>query len=238
MLALSLSAETMGGQLFKGHNFVCLAMVAILPSSLAGQEAGAAMLHASGQVSLNTQPAHPSSAIFPGALIETHSDTLDVATITANGFTVAIAPSTIVSFEGNELVLDHGTLQVNTASQLKVQVGCLTIVPVTVGWTDFDIANIGGKVTVAARKLQVVIEAHSANPLPSKRNAQAGRTIINEGEQVTREEKCALAQKAVPEARDAILNSPWAKAIGGSAASGLLTWVVLRGDDPASPSVP
>jgi hypothetical protein len=43
---------------------------------------------------------------------------------------------------------------------------------------------------------------------------------------------------AAPAAGGGILNSPLAIGIGGAAVIGVTTWVLVRNDNPASPSVP
>jgi hypothetical protein len=53
-----------------------------------------------------------------------------VAKIDADGSTVTVQPETVLQFRDNEIVLDHGSLQMDTSRGLKVHVNCLTVVPV------------------------------------------------------------------------------------------------------------
>jgi hypothetical protein len=103
-------------------------MVAILPPSLAAQEASAIMRSNGIGVLVNKQSAPSSTALFSGDLIETQPES--VARIEASGSTADINPGTIVQFQVDELVLEHGSLSVNTSHGLRVHVGCVIVVPV------------------------------------------------------------------------------------------------------------
>ena len=93
---------------------------------------------------------------------------------------------------------------------------------------------------MAALKNDVNFDSRSANPQPAKQSANAGRVSVREGEQKSREEKCAAAnvKAARAPAQDGILDSPYS--IGAAfGAAGVLTCVALcHGDDPISPSSP
>ena len=78
-------------------------------------------------------------------------------------------------------------------------------------------------------------------PIPSPTLAQ--------GQEVARDENAQTSDGgggkrrkqqagAVPGAGGGILNSPYAIAVGGAAVIGLTTWVLLKNDEPASPSKP
>ena len=73
---------------------------------------------------LNGKPAPNSSAIFPHDLVQTRKES--TAKIDVDGSTVTIQPGTMVQFEGDELFLDHGSLQVNSARGMRVRVNCMT----------------------------------------------------------------------------------------------------------------
>ncbi|MGA8700903.1 MAG: hypothetical protein WB625_04595, partial [Candidatus Sulfotelmatobacter sp.] len=91
------------------RKLVCGVMIVILPTSLMAQNSARAMLHDDGGVWLNGSPAPNSSAIFLHDLVQTQKG--NWAKIDADGSTVTVQPETIVQFEGDELVLDHGSLQ-------------------------------------------------------------------------------------------------------------------------------
>ena len=164
-------------------------MIAILPVSLFGQDNASAMLRSNGiGVSVNKASVPASIALFPKDLVETQKQS--VARIEASGSTADISPETIVQFNGDELVLEHGSLSVNTSRGVRVRVGCLTVTPVNdAAWTHYDVTDLDGKVTVSSLKLDVYIDARSrtcsrpSNPLvptvPSCARASGSRAKRN-----------------------------------------------------------
>ena len=211
----------------------------ILPVSLLADDTGAAMLRSNGKVLLNGNNAPVSSALFPDDLIQTPKDV--GARIEATGSTADINPETVVQFEGNELSLDHGSLSVSTSRGMRVRVGCLTITPANPGLTQYDVTDIDGKVTVAARKNDVNIDESGANPHQAKQAGHTSRVTVREGEQKSREEKCGAAEIRQPSniaGQGAIMNSPWVKGAGLAIIGGVTCWALCRGDEPVSPSHP
>jgi hypothetical protein len=211
-------------------------VIVVLPVWLTAQSSGGAMLHSEGGVWLNGNPAPNSSAIFPHDLVQTQKD--NHAKIDAEGWTVTVLPDTIVQFEGDELVLDHGGLQVSTSRGMRVRVNCLTVIPVTQEWTRYDVMDVDGKVRVVANERDVNIHYQGAAARRSKAAVSADVTV-RQGEQVTRDERCGAAARPaeVINAKGAILNSTWAKVAGGAALVSLCV-LVCRGDDPISPYKP
>ena len=219
------------------RNLVCGMMIVILPASLIAQDSGRAMLHSEGGALLNGNPAPNSTAIFSHDWIQTqHSGP---AKIDADGATVTIQPDTVVQFEGDEIVLDHGSVQLNTSRAMAVQVNCITVVPVKPEWTLYDVVAAEGKLIVAARRNEVKIRYQD----PAGRHGRPARfsdVTVHAGEQITRVEECGKPPRpgGAVAADGAILNSPIAK-VAGLAVIGILTCFALcRGDDPVSPSKP
>jgi hypothetical protein len=219
------------------RNFVCGVMMLVLPASLIAQATGGAMLHSDGGVWLNGNPAPNSSAIFPHDVVQTQKE--NKAKIDADGSTATVQPDTIVQFEGEQLVLDHGSLQVNTSRAMSVRVNCMTVIPLTQDWTRYDVIDVDGKIHVLAHENNVRIHYQG---VAARRSKAAGFSdvTLHQGEEATREERCGAAAKPaeVVNAKGAILNSVWAKG-AGLAAIGILTcWALCRGDDPISPYIP
>jgi hypothetical protein len=215
-------------------------MIAILPVSLFGQD-NAAMLRSNGVgVSVNKASVPASIALFPKDLVETQKQS--VARLEATGSSADISPETIVQFDGDELVLDHGSLSVNTSRGLRVRVGCLTVTPVNdAEWTHYDVTDLDGKVTVSALKLDVYINARSRNPQQAKQSSHSNRVIVREGERKSREEKCGAAYLDNIDgiaAKGAILNSPWAVGAGAIGVGVLMCFGLCHDDDPMSPTKP
>jgi ferric-dicitrate binding protein FerR (iron transport regulator) len=223
--------------LLKSRNFICVFMIAILPASVAADDTAAAILQGNG-VLLNGRPAPPSAALFPRDTVETQPKM--VARIELTGSAIDINPETLIDFEGDEIVLEHGSVSVNTSRTFKVRVGCLVVTPVNPMWTRYDVTDVDGKVTVAALKSDVNIDSRSGNVQLAKRSANAGRVSVHEGEKKSREEKCGAAEVKSPTvaARDGVMNSPYAVGAALGVVGGLTCWALCRDDDPISPSTP
>lgn len=218
------------------RKLVCGVMIVIVPTSLMAQDSDRAMLHSDGGVWLNGIPAPSSAAIFPHDLVQTQKESK--AKIDAEGSAATVQPDTIVQFDGDELFLDHGGLQVNTSRGLRVRVNCLTVIPLTQDWTRYDVIDVDGKMLVVAYQNDVKIHYQGGAARRSKSAAFAD-VVVHQGEQVTREERCGAPPRPaeVVDANGAFLNSAWAKA-GGALALGLICLGVCHGDDPVSPSKP
>ena len=219
------------------RKLVCGAMLVILPASMLAQDFGRAMLHSDGSARLNGKPAPLTSAIFLHDFVQTPKQS--TARIDIDGSTVTIQPDTIVQFEEDELVLDHGTLQVNSARGMKVRVNCMTVVPLTQEWTRYDVIDADGKVLVVAHENDVRIHYRRAAAQRTK-DAGSSDVTVHRGEQVIRSERCDPRFKpAQPlHADGAILNSPWALGAGIVAVGVLTCFALCRDPGPVSPDKP
>ncbi len=215
-------------------------MIVILPISLMGDDSAAAILRSNGNVLVKGNLVPASIALFPNDNIETRGQA--GARIEATGSSAEIGPESVLQFEDDELVLEHGSLSVNTSRGLRVRVGCVTITPVNrAEWTYFDVADRDGKITVSALKNDVYIDARSRNPQRAKRPAESSRVIVREGERKSREEKCGAGifrPGATPVAIGAMMDSPWAIGVGIVGIGALTCFAFCRGDNPISPSAP
>jgi hypothetical protein len=216
-------------------------MVVILPVSVLADDNAAAMLRSKGTgVLINKNPAPSSTALFPNSLIETQKDA--VARIEASGSTAEINAETMVQFNGDELVLDHGTVSVNTSRGLRVRVGCLTIRPVNnTEWTHYDVTDVDGKVTVSALKNDASIDSQSSAAQQTKQSVRSNRVIVHEGEQKSREEKCGgadMRKTGSIAGKDGILNSTLVQRAGFAITGALICLGLCHNDDPISPSGP
>ena len=221
------------------HSVVVFVIVSFPLSSFAQDSGGAILRSSGGGVFVNGSAAPPSTAIFINDLLETKKGAL--ARIQATGSSVEINSETMVQFEGDELVLDHGTLSVNTSRGLKVRVGCVTVTPVNPSdWTQYEVMDLDGKVTVHSFKSDVYIDSRSKNPQDVKKPSHSTRDLVRETEQKSREEKCGggyLKADARP-GLGAWMNSTTAKIVGG-AMVGTVACIGLCGDDdPISPHKP
>lgn len=215
-------------------------MVIVLPASLLSQNPDAAMLHASGAAQINRSPAPPSAAIFPDDLLETGRD--GAAKIDASGSTAVMSSDTLLQFEGNDLFLEHGTVQVTTSTQMTVRVGCLTAIPVIAGWTQYEVTDVNGKVTVSARKSDVNIDRRKSRSEVKhevkSEEERSDRVSVREGQQATREEKCGAAIRP-PDyvaGKFGLLDTWEAKVTGGILVGAIACLGLCYGDDPVSPA--
>jgi hypothetical protein len=222
--------------LLEWRNLVLGAMIVILPISLLAQESAGAILHNDGGVWLNENPAPNSSAIFLHDLVRTEKG--NSARIDADGSTVTVEPETIVQFEGDELILEHGSLQVNTWRGMRVRVNCVTVSPPAQEWARYDVTDVDGKVLVLAHQNDVKI--HYSGPATWRsKHIELTDVTVYQGGQATHEDQCGEAPKpAVPNGSPGILNSTWAKGVGITAIGVITCWALCRGDNPVSPSKP
>lgn len=190
-------------------------------------------------VNKNGVPA--SIALMRNDLIETQRGS--ATRIEATGSTADVDSETMVQFGPEELALDHGHVSVNTSRGLRVRVGCVTITPVNShDWTQYDVVDRDGKVTVSALKSDVYLDARSNNLEQVKKSAQSDRLIVRETDQKSRNENCGAAQMprgtGAGAAGGALLNNPWV--IGGAAAAAVAGVCIgfCRTEDPVSPFRP
>jgi hypothetical protein len=214
-------------------------MAVILSVSLAAQDVVGAMLQSKGVgVTVNHNNAPASIALFPNDLVETPKSA--AARIEITGSTADINAETMVEFGTTELVLDHGSLSVHTSRGLKVRVGCLTVTPVNDAvWTQYDVVDVDGKVTVRANQNDVYINAHSKNPQEIKQPEHSSRTIVKQGEEKSREEKCGGGYFPPTSTPGPVLDSPWAVGIGFGIVIGITCYALCRTNtNPVSPACP
>jgi hypothetical protein len=216
------------------RKLVCGVMIVVVPVSVVGQVTDRAMLHSDGGTWLNGSPAPESSAIFMDALVQTPKD--HSAKIDAEGSAATVLPETIVQFEGDELVLDHGGLQVTTGRQMRVRVGCITVTPINAAWTQYDVTDVDGKVKVVAYKNDVKIHSQG-DPLRKSKQGESSDAIVRESEHATRDEKCGAGIKP-PDGDKPILDSLGAKIAGALIVAGLICYGVCHTSNPISPTKP
>lgn len=139
---------------------VCGVMVVVLPMSLMAQDSARAMLRNKEGAWVNGNPAPKSLTICMHDSVQTEKE--NKARIDADGSTVTVAPETIVQFEGDLLILEHGSLQVNTWPGMRVRVNCVTVSPPAQEWARYDVTDVDGTVLVLAHQNDVKI--HYSGP--------------------------------------------------------------------------
>ena len=216
-------------------------MVMIFAAALFAAEQPAAMLYSHGAALLNGNSIARSAAIFSGDLVQTQADS--VANINAPGSSVLVLNESLVQYEGSTLKLEHGGVTISTSKLLATRAGDVTVAPSASVWTEFEVRDVDGTVQIAARKGDLTI------------SDATGTTILAQGQQTTREasdsqvdnhdspdnkkkKKKKAAAGAIAPAAGGALNSPVAVGIGAGVILGVTAWVLIQGDQPASPSKP
>jgi hypothetical protein len=212
-------------------------MIVLFPLRLVAGDTTAALVHGKGGVWVNGAEATDSTSIFPGDLVETRPGF--VANLDAEGSSVLIQSESIVKFQGNFLVLEHGSVSVGTSTSFSVHVNCIKVEPVNTGRTQYDVTDTTGTVQVDAKKSDVNITQTGGLQKTSKQSAVLASAIVREGEEAKRNESaaCGAAERA-PVAGHS--NAKWIE-IGGGAAGAVALCLVFCKSSPTtsvSPSDP
>jgi hypothetical protein len=143
-----------------------------------------------------------------------------------------------VQFQGLELALDHGLLQLDTSREMKVLIGCITITPVNSDQTQYTVTDLDGKVKISAVKSDVKVHLHSG--LHRTKQSASSDFIVHEGEQKSHGEHCggylprpADGASVVP----GVLDSTAAKITGVGLIALTCIWI-CQGPEPVSPWKP
>ena len=225
----------MGMSAFRG--LVSCVLIILFPGSLFAADSNAAMLYTNGAAWVNgTHVPRSSSAIFSGDLLQTRSDS--VANINEPGSSITVLSDSLVQFQGASVDIQHGGVTVSTSKGIAATAGDVKVTPASSTLTEFNVSDVDGTVRIAARKGDVTISD--------------GKDVVTlvQGQDTTRDEASATPDKdnkkknkrrqagAVPAAGGGIMNSPYAVGIGAAAVAGVATWVLIKNDEPASPTKP
>jgi hypothetical protein len=215
---------------------VCGVLLLLFPASLFAADS-AAMLYTTGNAWVNgTWVPRASSAIFIGDLLQTRSDT--VANINSAGSSITVHSDSLVQFEGSSLKIEHGGITVSTSKSVAATAGDVKVTPAADSWTEFNVTDVDGTVRIAARKGDLTI-SDGKETLTLAKGQETTRDESSDQSADSKDKKNKKrATGAVPAAGGGILNSPVAIGIGAGAIVGVTTWVLIKNDNPASPSNP
>jgi hypothetical protein len=211
-------------------------LVFLIPGSLFGADSNAAMLYTNGAAWVNgAHVPRASSAIFSGDLLQTRSDS--VANINEAGSSITVLSDSLVQFDVSSVKIEHGGVTVSTSKGVGTTSGDVKVTPASFAWTEFNVSDVDGMVKIAARKGDLTIDD--------------GNSVVTlqQGQETTRDEQSPDNSKkkdkkkrdqtgAAPAAGGGILNSPYAIAAGGAVIAGITTWVLVKSNNPASPTQP
>jgi len=216
------------------RKMVSCVLLLFFPLSMFAADSGAAMLYTDGATWLNGGRVPRSSAIFSGDLVQTRPGS--VANINAPGSAITVLSDSLVQFEGTSLKVEHGGVTVSTSKGVGTTAGEVKVMPASNAWTEFNVTDVDGTVRIAARKGDLSI------------TDGAGTVTLAQGQETTRDETSDQSDKkkkdkkrgvgAAPAAGGGVLDSPWAIGIGAAAVAGVATWVLVKSDNPVSPSSP
>jgi hypothetical protein len=226
----------MGESAFR--RLVCCVLVISFPALMYAADNSAAMLYTNGTAWVNgAHVPRVSSSIFSGDLLQTPADS--VANINSPGSTITVFSDSLVQFEGSSLRIDHGRVTVATSKGVGTTVGDVRILPLSSSWTEFNVIDVDGTVRIAARKGDLSVSDGT------------GTVTLAQGQETTREESSSQSESdkskkknkkraagAAPAASGGALNSPLAVGIGAGAIVGVTAWVLIKNDEPVSPSKP
>ena len=214
------------------RKIACRIMIFVVPVSLWAADSDPAMLFAKGTAWINGSTVPRTSAVFPGDLVQTRSDS--IANINASGSNVVIMADSLVKFEGPAVSLEHGGVTVMTSKGMTTRAGEVTVVPVSNGWTEFEVKqDSDGTVQVVAQKGDVnVSDGSSTSKVP-----QGQQTTVDDS-QAKKKKKKRKEGGAAAAASGGVLDSPIVIYGGSAAVGGLLTWVLVQGGSPVSATQP
>lgn len=203
------------------------AMLALFPMSVFAANTNAAMLYAKGTTWVNGGQVADSSAVFPGDLVQTKADSM--ANINASGSNVMVLADSLVTFNGDDVSIDHGAVSVKTARGMHTTADDVTVTPLSNSATEFNVSKADGKIKIMALKGGVSISDGSGTT-----------ATLSQGQETTRDVQIKKRRRggAAPAAGGGILDSPVAVAVGAAAIGGLITWVALQSPNPTSPMQP
>ena len=148
-------------------------MLVIVPAALFAADSDLAMLYSNGVTRLNGYDLPKSSAIFSGDMVQTAVGS--VAKINATGSSLLVLSDSRVQFEGNAVKLEQGGVTVSTSKLMATRAGEVAVFPSASVWTQFDVTEADGKLRIAARKGDLII------------NDPAGATLLAQGQETTRD---------------------------------------------------
>jgi hypothetical protein len=228
----------MGRSAFRG--MVSCVLMILFPASLFAADSNAAMLYINNNGAAWVNGAHvprASSAIFLGDLLQTRSDS--VANINQPGSSITVLSDSLVQFQGASVDIQHGGVSVSTSKGIAATAGDVKVTPASNAWTEFNVTDVDGTVRIAARKGDLTVsDGKDVFQLP-----QGGDKTLDESNPAADKDNKKKKNKkrpggAVPGAAGGIMNSPYVIGAGGAAIVGVTTWVLIKNDNPASPTRP
>jgi len=221
------------------RGMVSCVLLILFPGSLLAADSNAAMLYVNTNGAAWVNGAHvprSSSAIFSGDLLQTRFDS--VATINEPGSSITVLAGSLVQFQGASVDIQHGGVTVSTSKGIAATAGDVKVTPASDAWTEFNVTDVDGTVRIFARKGDLSIsDGKDVVTLPQGQETtrdESNPAVDNNKKKKNRKQQGG----AVPAAGGGIMNSPYVVGIGAGAVIGVTTWVLVKSDNPASPTKP
>jgi len=228
----------MGRSAFR--KMVSCVLIFLFPLGLWAADSSAAMLYTNGAAWVNgAHVPRPSSSIFSGDLLQTRSDS--VANINQPGSSITVLSDSLVQFEGTSVNIEHGGVTVSTSRGTATTAGDVKVSPASNSWTEFNVVDVDGTVRISARKgdLTITDGKEVATLAQGQETTRAESSGDNDQDNNNTKGKKKKRQSGAPAAAGGgIMNSPIAIGIGAGAVAGITTWVLIKNDNPASPTKP
>lgn len=221
------------------RGLVSCVLVILFPVFVFSADSSPAMLYTNGAAWINgAHVPRPSLAIFAGDLLQTRSDS--VVNINEAGSSVAVLGDSMVTFEGTSVRIDHGGVKVSTSKQMATSAGDVKVTPASNAWTEFNVTDTNGSVKIVAVKGDLTLtDGQQTATLAQGQQTTRDDTAPQSSDTTHKIGKKQKQQSGAPAAANGgLLNMPLAVGIGGAAAIGVGTWVLIKNDNPASPSIP
>ena len=211
-------------------------LIFLFPGSLFAADSNAAMLYTNGAAWVNgAHVPRSSSAIFSGDLLQTRSDS--VANINESGSRITVQSDSLVQFRGVSVDIQHGAVTVSTSKGVAATAGDVKVVPASNQLTEFNVTDVNGTVKVFASRGDLTID-YGKDVFQVQQGDSKTLDENNPDVQNNKKNNKKRAAGAAPAANGGILSSPYAIGIGAGAIAGVTTWVLIKNDNPASPTRP
>jgi hypothetical protein len=223
---------------FAFRRLVSYVLLLLFPGSMFAADSGAAMIYINGATLVNdARVPRPSAAIFSGDLLQTRPHS--VANINEPGASITVLGDSLVQYQGKSVDIQHGGVTVATSKEIAATAGDVKVTPASNAWTEFNVVDTDGTVRIAARKGDLLID-DGKDVVTLAQGQETTRDETNPDATPTTKKKRSRKQVpgATPAAGGGALSSPIAIGVGAGAIIGLTTWVLLKNDNPASPSKP
>ena len=218
---------------FGVRGFMVVGILALCPVTLFAEGTNSAIIHSKGGVRVNGSEVADASTVFAGDSIETKTGF--VADLDSEGSSVLIQGESIVKFEGDHLVLEHGSVDVGTSTLMSVYVNCIRVEPISKDRTQYDVTYLTNKVEVAARKKDVRVKGGVQSVKSGDDSPQSA--TVHEGEQTSRDDSVICGVAPRPVGAGSGLNTKWLEIGGGGGGGALILCLLLcKGSPPSSMS--